>query len=454
MKNLSLNKKIIIVISLVLLVAIVVFVLLNFNLFKKKNTISYERGEITNNSQMISDSSESKTDIESSKNEVSSQNNSRVESSSKQENVTSKKEETSQIRPEKITKIFTVNNNLSMSGVKRDVFYDSKNGISLPYCLYVPENYTPTKEYPVILFLHGAGEIGTDNEEQLKNINNLFKYNSDLISSAFLLCPQTDSWWSLDKYATGDQKGPLGSALHLLQDLQNKYSCDSNRIYVTGLSMGGMATWDLLEQYGDLFAAAIPVCGSGNPNNVSLFKNLPIRIYHGTADATVNFSGSKQMYDAIKNAGGNNVKLYALEGIGHNAWDTAYGDRDTFSWLLAQNKKNNPTSEYEYVNYFKIVDYKGDVIITEKDISDIMYSNSFSGEQTCTIDMFLSNEGKEKLTKAYKSSKGKEFTVFWSTQKLFSFTATTPPTNNLFTMVNILNEKKAASFADMINKFK
>ncbi len=447
-------KVAIIIISVVVAVAMVISAILTVNYFaQKKKPLSYEQGVASSVSSTVSDSSSDKTNTESSKNDASSQKTSNPQSSSKVENSAPEIEDAKVVSPEKITKIFSFDNKFVVSAVKRQVFYDSKNGNSLPYCLYMPENYTPSKKYPVILFLHGAGEIGTDNQEQLKNINNLFKYNGDLISNAILLCPQTSQWWSLDREQSGDQKGHLGSALHLLQEIQKKYSCDSNRIYVTGLSMGGMATWDLLQEYGDIFAAGIPVCGAGNPYNVSMLRDKPIRIYHGTADATVSFSNSQQMYDAIVKSGGKKVKFFVLEGVGHNAWDTAYADRDTFSWLLAQNKMTNPSGEYEYVHYFKITDSKGNVVITEKDVSEVVFSNDFGENPTCTVDVILTDNGKNKLKKAYQNSNGKEFTVHWSTQKLCTFTATTPPVNNVFTMVNVLSEDNAKNFADMVNKF-
>lgn len=151
----------------------------------------------------------------------------------------------------------------------------------------MPENYTSTKKYPVILFLHGAGEIGSDNEKHIENIKNILEYNYDLVSQAFVLCPQSSEWWDLDREYTGDQNGTLGSALHLLQAIQKSYSCDNNRIYVTGLSMGGYATWDLLEEYGDIFAAGIPVCGGGNSKKAYKLKDIPIRIYHRRWDGII-----------------------------------------------------------------------------------------------------------------------------------------------------------------------
>ena len=100
--------------------------------------------------------------------------------------------------------------------------------------------------------MHGAGEIGVDNQSQLSNIDQMFKINGDFATQAIVICPQSNEWWNLDREMYGDRKGTLASAMNLLDEIQKTYSCDKNRIYVTGLSMGGYATWNLLEEYGDV----------------------------------------------------------------------------------------------------------------------------------------------------------------------------------------------------------
>ena len=352
-------------------------------------------------------------------------------------------------RPEKVTKIYNTKINFEVATPKKDVFYDTKNGNSLPYNLYVPKDYSASKKYPVILFLHGAGEMGTDNETQINGIRNLLHYNADFVSQCILICPQSNEWWNLDRNAYGDEKGTLGSALHLLQKIQSTYSCDKNRIYVTGLSMGGYATWDILERYGDIFAAAAPLCGGGNSDNGAAFKNIPIRIYHGTNDQTVSFSNSQKMYNAIIAAGGNKVKLYALEGYGHDVWSFAYKCRHLSSWLFAQDKVNNPSCDYDYISYFRIVDSNGKAIITEEDITYTDYENNFENNSV-TLNIHLSNAGITRLNKAYTTSKGKAFTVYCSTQKIYSFTATKSITDDAFSIVNVFNEDNYFDFLNMI----
>lgn len=351
-----------------------------------------------------------------------------------------------------LVEAYSFENKFIMPKPQKKVFYDSLNDNVLPYCLFMPTNYDSSKEYPVILFLHGAGEIGTDNEKQLSHIDKMYQYNGDFASEAIVICPQSYEWWNLDRYYNGDRGGTLGSALHLLEKIMQTYSCDSNRIYVTGLSMGGYATWDLLEECGDIFAAGIPVCGGGNSDNGRAFKDIPIRIFHGTADPTVSFSSSQRMYNAIVNAGGRKVDFIELAGVGHNAWDYAYSDRDTFSWLFAQNKAHNPTCEYEYINCFKITDEKGNIIISDENIEETYFDFSFEQNKMINVEFFLDENGIKSFNQAYSQSSSKQFTLYWSAQKIYSFKLTKPLANDVFSVINVFDDVSFGSFYDTVNK--
>ena len=339
-------------------------------------------------------------------------------------------------RPEKVTKIYEFNVNTTVAEPIKQVFTDSQNGNMLPYCLYLPDNYTASKKYPVILFLHGAGEIGNDNTLQLNNIKNMFTYNADYIAQSILICPQTPIWWSLDYDTYGDGLGTLSSAMHLLEEIQNEYSCDNNRIYLTGLSMGSFATWDLLERYGDVFAAAVPVCGGGNEMSAAAYADIPIVMYHGTADPTVSFQSSQRTYDAIVAAGGTKALLIPLEGVGHDAWKQAYADRNMFAWLFAQNKSRDSFVKYQVAPSFRIVDSNGNNVITADDLLVVNYKVNGNAAD---IELWVSPAGKSKLEKAYTSSGGKEFTVYCLSQKIYSYTATTPPVDNMLLITGVFS---------------
>ncbi len=355
-------------------------------------------------------------------------------------------------RPEKITKVYSFVNEFRTVELKKEVYEDPYNGNTLPYLLHIPKNYNSSKKYPIILFLHGSGEIGTDNKKQIKNTNKLLEYNYDLVKDAIVVSPQSFEWWSVDKYTEGDQKGSLGSVLHLLEKIQKTYSCDSNRIYVTGLSMGGYGTWDILEKHGDVFAAGIPICGGGNSYNGEAFKDIPIRIFHGTDDPTVPFALSQNMYNSIIGAGGEKVKFIELPGVKHNAWDYAYTDRDTYCWMLAQNKATNPSCEYEYIPVFRIVDSKGNTVISDKDISAIYHCYEFGEKMQHFLRLELNEEGEEKLRSAYESSKGKAFTVYSENQKVYSFKATKALEDNYLYIHSIFDTIDFYQFYESIKK--
>jgi len=354
-----------------------------------------------------------------------------------------------EVYPEKVVNVYSFKNQFVMPQVEKKTFYDSQNKVSLPYRLFMPHDYTPANKYPVILFLHGAGEIGNDNEDQLSGINKLFRNNGDLVASAFLICPQSYEWWNLDSH-TQSGKGTLSSALRLLDEVTRTYSCDSNRIYVTGLSMGGYATWDLLENYGHKFAAGIPVCGAGNNLNGSAFVDIPIRIYHGTKDPTVPFEASQRMYNAITSAGGQKVELFPLEGVNHNAWDPTYSDRDAISWLLAQNKQTNPTCEYEAIPYFRITNSNGITIVSDKDVHALSYANDYDVSGIRSVDFILSSGAVSKLNRAYKMSGGSQFTFWCGTQKVYTFTATKELPDNVFSVRGIFGKVDYQIFYDTI----
>ena len=365
---------------------------------------------------------------------------------------TSSSVDTEPSRPEKVIKVYGYKSPFVVGEPVKDVFNDVKNGNRLPYTIYFPNDYTPSKKYPVLLYLHGAGSIGTDNESHLGSVEIMFRHNADFMSQAIVLCPQTPEWWNLDRETNGDQKGTLGSVLHLLEAIQNSYSCDSNRIYVTGLSMGGYATWEILEHYGEIFAAGVPLCGFGNTSNGTAFKNIPIRIYHGTADPTVSFSSSQQMYSSIILAGGTKAELYPIEGAGHDIWGYVYNDRDLFSWMFAQNKKSNPTAKYNYINYFSIVNSKGKTIISDKDITFIDYSINRQNGNSVDINLYLTDNGIEKLNKAYSTSAGGRFTVYCLEQMIYTFTATEPIPDDCFAVSGVFNEDNYFEFMETVRK--
>jgi len=223
-------------------------------------------------------------------------------------------------------------------------------GKQLPYRLLKPEGYDPSAmvTYPLVIFLHGIGERGSDNEAQLLNgVREFAKPEIRKKHPCFVIAPQcpAEQFW-----ITADRKGfdiivkmpkapaePLGLVHELMDSLPAQYHIDQTRIYATGLSMGGFGTWDMLARWPDRFAAAIPVCGGGYEPAVPNFAKIPIWVFHGGADPLVKAAYSRTMVDAIRKAGGK-PGYTEYPGVGHESWVQTYRNPDVLEWLFAQKK--------------------------------------------------------------------------------------------------------------------
>jgi predicted peptidase len=210
------------------------------------------------------------------------------------------------------------------------------------------------KKYPLVLFLHGAGERGSDNLAQLKHFPEkmiLAEYRKAF--PCFLVAPQcqegkqwVDAPWS-DRNPTPMAAEPsemLAQAIAALEKVRREHSAeiDPARIYLTGLSMGGFGTWELALRHPDWFAAAAPICGGGDESKAQRLKPLPLWAFHGQKDTVVWPERSQRMTAAV-NAAGGTAKLTLLPDVGHNAWDAAYQLKDgVLAWMFAQAKTPAP----------------------------------------------------------------------------------------------------------------
>ena len=198
------------------------------------------------------------------------------------------------------------------------------------YVVYVPYEYAPSQQWPLILFLHGAGERGDDGLKQSAvGIGHAIRMQSDRFPAIVVMpqCPE-DIWW--DK--------ALGDVRTVLEESRKEFNVDPDRIYLTGLSMGGFGTWIYGAMEIDTFAALMPICGGGKIEDAATLAKRPIWAFHGGADTTVKPEESRKMVDAIKKAGGN-IQYTEYKDVGHNSWDATYSDPKAIEWLLAQRRK-------------------------------------------------------------------------------------------------------------------
>jgi len=235
---------------------------------------------------------------------------------------------------------------------KEFVFAEGK---VLPYRILYPENYDKNKKYPLLLLLHGAGERGKDNEKQLVHGSKLFitpenRKNFPAIV-VFPQCPE-ESFWAVIKVDrtvqppkfefdyTAEPNWPLAAANALVKKLSNEEGVDKARVYISGLSMGGMGTFESVYRNPDLYAAALPICGGGDVNHYDKrIVKTAFWVFHGAADPVVNVKLSQEMVEKLKSLKAE-VKYSEYPGVNHNSWDNAFAEKDYLSWMLAHKKKS------------------------------------------------------------------------------------------------------------------
>lgn len=221
--------------------------------------------------------------------------------------------------------------------------------VEFRYRLLRPDAAAAETRFPVILFLHGAGERGSDNERQLSHFPNWMAEPAQRTARpCYLVAPQCRAkraWSALDwetKKAAALPDAPttdMAAALAALDDvLAAEPGADPDRIYLTGLSMGGYGSWDLAARMPARFAAALPICGGGDEATANRLTALPIWCFHGADDPLVPVALSRSMIAAIKAAGG--TPIYSeLPGVGHDSWTPAYRNPAVLDWLFAQRRR-------------------------------------------------------------------------------------------------------------------
>ena len=210
----------------------------------------------------------------------------------------------------------------------------------------------PRKSIRSSCFFHGAGERGSDNKKQLiHSVKDILDYSKKKNIPLIIVapqCPRDEQWvntpWGADAHKMSEEPSAvLALSIGLLQELQSTLPVDTTRIYVTGLSMGGFGTWDIVQRMPKTFAAAMPGCGGGDTEMANAIKNVPIWTFHGGADNVVKAKRSRDMVTALSKVG-SKVKYTEYEGVRHNSWGRAYRDEEALKWVLDQ-KKSEQTDE-------------------------------------------------------------------------------------------------------------
>jgi predicted peptidase len=213
----------------------------------------------------------------------------------------------------------------------------------LKYLLFIPTGYDARNKYPLVLWLHGGGARGNDPKVILswgERHGPLFFARADNQAAfpCIILAPQCPPGkvWS-DPYSD-EPLDQTSLALEILDRVQAEFAVDLSRLYLIGVSMGGYATWDIISRRPDKFAAAIPICGGGNPSKAQAMTQTAIWAFHGDEDGMVSVAESRKMIEAVKVAGGR-PRYTEYKGVGHNSWEKAFMEPDFLSWIFSQRRK-------------------------------------------------------------------------------------------------------------------
>lgn len=197
----------------------------------------------------------------------------------------------------------------------------------MKYLLNLPDGYNSKDSWPLLIFLHGMGERGDDIE--LVKMHGPPKIAIDMNLPFIIIspqCPEGKFW----------ENKPL---MELIESILSEFPVNRNKIYLTGLSMGGFGTWNLAAAFPELFAAIVPICGGGDSSKACNLKDIPTWVFHGDVDGVVPIGRSQEMVEAIENCGGN-VKFTIYKNTGHDSWTETYANPKLYEWLLNQSKVN------------------------------------------------------------------------------------------------------------------
>ena len=217
-------------------------------------------------------------------------------------------------------------------GTQVEASFQTADSGAVDYLIYLPENYQTQEKVPLMLFLHGRGESFGPPALVAKWGPPRFAARGDRLPYLVVSpqCPKSDNWSS-----TVQQQRLVA----LLDEITQKYKVDTDRIYLTGLSMGGFGSFRLAASHPERFAAVVPICGGAKPELAENLKSVPIWAFHGTEDRAVPLKRTADIVAAIKDSGGTSIQFTTLEGVGHNSWSAAYATPDLYIWMDKQTLK-------------------------------------------------------------------------------------------------------------------
>jgi predicted peptidase len=223
--------------------------------------------------------------------------------------------------------------------------FEGSSGETLKYQVLEPRNFNPRKKYPLVVFLHGSGGRGPANIRNVTDASVPAQLATDDVYGkydAFYLvpqCPGPNTWaqgaWMNQRPTT--RPSVQNILYELIDETVASNPIDTRRLYITGLSMGGFGTFSAVSARPDFWAAAVPVCGGWDPAEAKLLKDTPMRIFHGDEDKAVKVQYSRDMFAAIKTAGGD-IEYKEYPGVGHNSWLNAYWEPTMWKWMFAQKR--------------------------------------------------------------------------------------------------------------------
>ncbi len=220
------------------------------------------------------------------------------------------------------------------------------DGITVPCQIYLPLHYDKSKKYPLVLCLHGAGDMhSAPYAARTAASTALLVPGMRSKYPAFLLVPQTTTGWAKRPERKGNivsagiqsESAALKLVMQGLADVMKEYSVDADRVYVSGQSMGGVGTWSLILHHPEVFAAAVPICGVGDPQQAANIR-CPVWVFHGAEDKTVPVACSRDMVQAMNKAG-LTVKYTEFPEVGHASWKLAWNEKELAPWLFVQCRK-------------------------------------------------------------------------------------------------------------------